>query len=80
MQNPIFVNTSRLYKTLCPYVALDPFKNNFIYSWLCWVFAAAWGFYQLLQAGAALWLWCAGFSLWWLLWSHSTGSEADGLQ
>ena len=71
MQNPIFVNTSRLYKTLCPYVALDPFKNNFIYSWLCWVFTDVQAFslvvlHRLLIAVASLFvehgLWAVGLS------------------
>ena len=34
--------------------------------WLCWVFTAAWLF-SSVESGAALWLWCLSFSLWWLL-------------
>ena len=50
----------------------------YIYFWLCWVFVAAHG----LSIGAASWgyssLWCAGFSLQWLLLSWSTGSGHTG--
>ena len=42
------------------------FKNItlFIYVWLCWVFVAVLAFLQLQQAGATLYLRCAGSSLW----------------
>ena len=43
---------------------------------LCCVQAAL----KLWQSGAALGLWCSGFSLPWLLLLHSTGSGALGLR
>ena len=39
------------------------FSNlSFFHFWLCWVFIAARAFLWLWQLGAALQLWCAGFS------------------
>ena len=52
----------------------------FIYFWLCWVCVAVWVFFQLQLVRATPELWCAGFSLWWLLLLQSTGSRAHGFQ
>ena len=46
------------------------FLNKFIYLiyfWLCWVFVAARGLSLVVVSGSYSSLWCAGFSLWWLL-------------
>ena len=39
----------------------------FIYFWLCWVFTAARGLSLVAVRRGYSSLWCAGFSLWWLL-------------
>ena len=39
----------------------------FIYFWLCWVFIAARGLSLAEVSGGYSSLWCAGFSLQWLL-------------
>ena len=46
----------------------------FVYFWLCWVFIAA-GFSLVVASRGCSLLWCAGFSLWWLLLLQSTGSR-----
>ena len=38
---------------------------------------STWAFSSCCESGAVLWLWCAGFSLWWLLLLWSTGSWAQ---
>ena len=47
----------------------------FIYFWLCWVFVAVRGLSLVAPSGGCSSLWCAGFSLWWLLLLRSTGSR-----
>ena len=47
----------------------------FIYFWLCWVFVAACGFSLVAASGRYSSLWCAGFSLQWLLLLWSMGSR-----
>ena len=57
------------------------FLNKFIYSfyfWLRWVFAAAHGLSLVEWSGVFSLLWCAGFSLRWLLLLWSTGSRHPG--
>ena len=46
----------------------------FIYFQLCWVFFAVWGLSSAEEVEATLWLWCAGFSFWWLPLLQITGS------
>ena len=41
-------------------------------SVLCGLFSSCW------WARATLWLWCQGFSLWWLLLLRSSGSNCEG--
>ena len=58
---------------------LLPFRNKFIYFWLCWVFTVGQGFLWLRRREAALQLWYTGvsrggFSPW------SAGSREGGLQ
>ena len=57
-------------------------KNLFIffiyYFWLCWVFVAARGLSLVVASGGYSLLWCAGFSLQWLLLLWSTGSRCAG--
>ena len=47
----------------------------FIYYWLCWVFVAMHGLSLVVASGGYSLLWCAGFSLQWLLLLWSTGSR-----
>ena len=49
----------------------------FIYFWLHWVFVAVHGL-SLVAASGGYSLWCAGFSLWWLLLLWRTGSRRAG--
>ena len=41
--------------------------NSFIGFWLHYVFVAVWGLSPVVESGGYAWLWCTGFSLWWLL-------------
>ena len=50
------------------------FFNKFIYFGLHWVFVAARRLSLVAASGGYSSLWCAGFSLWWLLLLQSTGS------
>ena len=50
----------------------------FIYFWLHWVFITVRGLSLLVASGGYSSLWCAGFSLWWLLLLRSTGSRYAG--
>ena len=50
-----------------------------IYLWLYWVFVVACGLSLVVASGGYSSLWCAGFSLWWLLLLQSMGSR-HGLQ
>ena len=54
------------------------FINLFIYFWLHWVFVAAHGLSLVVASGSYPSLWCAGFSLRWLLLLRSTGSRCAG--
>ena len=49
----------------------------FVYLWLQWVFVAACGLSLVAVSGGSSSLWCAGFSLWWLLLLQSKGSRAQ---
>ena len=53
-------------------------KYLFIYFWLHWVFVAARGLSLAAVSGVYSSLWCAGFSLRWLLLLWSTGSRHAG--
>ena len=50
----------------------------FIYFWLCWVFGAVCGLSLVEESRGYSLLWCADFSLQWLLLSQSTGSRHMG--
>ena len=50
----------------------------YIYFWLCWVFVAARGLSLVVVSGGDSSLWCAGFSLRWLLLLRSMGSRHAG--
>ena len=52
--------------------------NLFIYFWLRLVFIAARGLSLAAVSGGYSSLWCAGFSLWWLLLLRSIGSRQAG--
>ena len=52
--------------------------NEFIYSWLRWVFVAACGFSLVAASGGYSSLRCVGFSLQWLLLLQSMGSRWVG--
>lgn len=49
--------------------------NEIINFWLSWVFVAVHRLSLIMLRGAALYFWCAGFSLRWLLFSQSTDLE-----
>ena len=49
-----------------------------IYIWLLWVFTAAHGLSLVAASGGYSSLWCAGFSLRWLLLLRNTGSRRTG--
>ena len=61
------------YATLFIYL----FIHSFIHSWLRWVFVAARGLSLVAASGGYSLLWCAGFSLQWLL-LWSTGFSSCG--
>ena len=50
----------------------------FIYFWICWVFVAERVLSLAEASGGYSSLWCAGFSLQWLLLLRSTGSRCVG--
>ena len=50
----------------------------FLNFWLCWVFAAACELSLVVASRGYSSLWCAGFSLWWLLLLWSTDSRHAG--
>ena len=54
------------------------FLSFFKIFWLCWVFVAACGLSLLAVRGGYSSLWCAGFSLQWLLLLQSTGCRHAG--
>ena len=56
----------------------NKFIYLFIYFWLCWVFGAVRRLSLVAASGGYSLLWCAGFSLRWLLLLHSTGSRCTG--
>ena len=56
---------------------INLFIYLFIYFWLCWVSVAALGLSVVAASRGYSSLWCAGFSLWWLLSLWSTGSRAQ---
>ena len=47
----------------------------FIYLFIYWVFIAAHGLFLVAVSQGYSWLWCAGFSSWWLLLLWSMGSR-----
>ena len=53
--------------------------NLFIYFWLCWIIVAACELPLVVLSGGYSSLWCAGFSLRWLLLLRSMGSRCTGL-
>ena len=54
------------------------FFKKFIYFWLRWVFVAARSVFLVAASGGYSSLWCAGFSLRWLLLLWNTGSRCTG--
>ena len=67
---------------VCPCIFFFFFINLFIYLfihfWLCWVFVAARGLSLAVASRGCSSLWCAGFSLRWLLLLESTGCRHAG--
>ena len=61
-----------------PHQIVMRFIYLFIYFWLRWVFLALRGFSLGAVIGGYSSLWCAGFSLRWLLLLWSTGSRHTG--
>ena len=67
-----------LGKVFCLFV-FDKFIYFYLfYFWLCWVFINAHGLSLVAASGGYSLLWCAGFSLRWLLLLQSTGSRCAG--
>ena len=60
------------------FIYIYKFIYLFIYFWLCWVFVAARGLSLVAASRGYSSLWCAGFSLRWLLLLWSTGSRRMG--
>ena len=54
------------------------FLKKLINFWLRWVFIAAHGLSLVAVSRGYFLLWCAGFSLWWLLLLRSMGSRCSG--
>ena len=61
-----------------PVLTTDDLSLQIFFFWLCWVFIAAHGLSLVAASGGYSLLWCAGFSLWWLLLLWSTGSRHVG--
>ena len=74
---PPLVSTHPLSTSASPFLSwlLFFFLNKFIYFWLRWVFAATRGLSLVVASRGYSSLWCAGFSLWWLLLLQSMGSR-----
>ena len=53
-------------------------RNECLFFWLRWVFVAARGLSLVVVSRSYSSLWCAGFSLWWLLLLRSMGSRHVG--
>ena len=68
-----------LWGNVCS-VSIQFLSVLFVCFWLCWVFVAS----RAFSLVAAIWgyslVWCAGFSLQWLLLLQSMGSRACGLR
>ena len=64
-----------LHVAFCFYFFLINLFILFIYFWLHWDSVAARGLSLVAVNGGYSSLWCAGFSLWWLLLLRSTGSR-----
>ena len=63
---------------MCVCFLINLFIYLFIYFWLRWVFVAVRGLSLVAASRGYSSLWCAGFSLWWLLLWWSTGSRRAG--
>ena len=72
-----FINYSALINSFLIILCFTYYVVNFGYAGS---FVAAWALLQLWQEWATLWLQCAGFSLWRLLFLQTTGSRARRLQ
>ena len=73
---PVFREWSVIQSSMCNFSIF--LVNLFIYFWLCWVFAAARGLSLAVASRDYSLLWCASFSLRWLLLLWSTGSRHAG--
>ena len=60
------------------FIFLNKFIYLFVCFWLFWVFVAARGLSLVAASGGYSSLWCAGFSLRWLLLLRSMGSRRGG--
>ena len=67
-----------VYFWLILFFLINLYTFKFIYFWLHWVFVAARGLSLVVVSGGYSSLWCAGFSLQWLLLLRSTGSRRTG--
>ena len=61
------------------YLFIYTFIYLFVYFWLHWVFVAACRLSLVVASGGYFLLWCAGFSLWWLLllWLMDSRAQAQ---
>ena len=75
--SPVIVSMIPYFYLFIYFVKHSFFFYKFIYFislWLRWVFVAARGLSLVAGSGGYSSLWCAGFSLWWLLLLRSAGS------
>ena len=74
-----FVQRQEPLKVFLFFFLINFFFNFLIFIfWLRWVFVAARGLSLVAASGGYSSLWCAGFSLRWLLLLRSTGSRREG--
>ena len=77
--SPCFLNIQTLICKLVGWGRLRVIVFCFVfYFWLHWVFVAACRLSLVVVSRGYSSLWCAGFSLWWLLLLRSTGSWCAG--
>ena len=73
-----FVQRQEPLKVFLFFFLINFFFNFLIFIfWLRWVFVAARGLSLVAASGGYSSLWCAGFSLRWLLLLRSTGSRSE---
>ena len=77
--NPIWIFlVSHLNHSFIDILVDNMLLSCFFFFWLHWIFVAARGLSLVVVSGGYSLLWCAGFSLRWLLLLRSTGSRSTG--